>query len=31
MLAGSATTFFHALCAGCGGGVLALALLVPEE
>src|SRR5687768_4500260 len=31
MLAGSATTFFHALCAGCDGGVLALASLVPEE
>jgi 4-hydroxy-2-oxoglutarate aldolase len=29
LLAGSATTFFHALCAGCDGGVLALASLVP--
>ena len=31
MLAGSATTFFHALCAGCDGGVLALASLFPQE
>jgi 4-hydroxy-2-oxoglutarate aldolase len=31
MLAGSATTFFHALCAGCDGGVLALASLFPAE
>ena len=31
MLAGSATTFFHALCAGCDGGVLALASLFPDE
>ena len=31
MLAGSATTFFHALCAGCDGGVLALASLFPSE
>ena len=31
VLAGSATTFFHALCAGCHGGVLALASLVPAE
>jgi 4-hydroxy-2-oxoglutarate aldolase len=30
VLAGSATTVFHALCAGCDGGVLALASLVPE-
>jgi 4-hydroxy-2-oxoglutarate aldolase len=30
MLAGSATTFFHALCAGCDGGILALAALLPE-
>jgi 4-hydroxy-2-oxoglutarate aldolase len=30
VLAGSATTLFHALCAGCDGGVLALASLVPE-
>jgi 4-hydroxy-2-oxoglutarate aldolase len=31
VLAGSATTFYHALCAGCDGGVLALAMLLPEE
>jgi len=31
MLAGSATTFFHALCAGADGGVLALASLFPGE
>lgn len=31
MLAGSATTFFHALCAGCDGGVLALGSLFPAE
>jgi len=31
VLAGSATTLFHALCAGCDGGVLALAALVPDE
>lgn len=31
VLAGSATTFFHALCAGCDGGVLALASLFPAE
>jgi 4-hydroxy-2-oxoglutarate aldolase len=30
MLAGSATTFFHALCAGCDGGILALAALLPD-
>jgi 4-hydroxy-2-oxoglutarate aldolase len=30
MLAGSATTYFHALCAGCDGGVLALASLFPD-
>jgi 4-hydroxy-2-oxoglutarate aldolase len=30
VLAGSATTLFHALCAGCDGAVLALAALVPE-
>lgn len=29
VLAGSATTLFHALCAGCDGGVLALASLAP--
>ena len=31
VLAGSATTFVHALCAGCDGGVLALAALVPRR
>jgi len=30
VLAGSATTFVHALTAGCHGGILALASLVPE-
>jgi 4-hydroxy-2-oxoglutarate aldolase len=30
VLAGSATTFFQALCAGCDGAILALAALVPE-
>jgi 4-hydroxy-2-oxoglutarate aldolase len=30
VLAGSATTYFHALCAGCDGAILALAALVPE-
>jgi 4-hydroxy-2-oxoglutarate aldolase len=30
VLAGSAATFFQALCAGCDGGILALAALVPE-
>jgi 4-hydroxy-2-oxoglutarate aldolase len=30
VLAGSATTFFQALCAGCDGAVLALAALLPE-
>lgn len=30
VLAGSATTFVHALAAGCHGGILALASLVPE-
>jgi 4-hydroxy-2-oxoglutarate aldolase len=30
VLAGSATTFFHALCAGCDGGVLAVAGVLPE-
>jgi 4-hydroxy-2-oxoglutarate aldolase len=29
VLAGSATTVFHALCAGCDGAVLALAALLP--
>jgi 4-hydroxy-2-oxoglutarate aldolase len=31
VLAGSATTYFHALCAGCDGGILALASLVPDD
>ena len=31
VLAGSATTYFHALCAGCDGGILALASLFPDE
>lgn len=31
VFAGSATTFFQALCAGCDGGILALAALVPAE
>jgi 4-hydroxy-2-oxoglutarate aldolase len=31
VLAGSATTFFHALCAGCDGAILALAALFPDE
>jgi 4-hydroxy-2-oxoglutarate aldolase len=31
VLAGSATTYFHALCAGCDGGILALAALFPDE
>jgi 4-hydroxy-2-oxoglutarate aldolase len=30
VLAGSATTYFHALAAGCDGGILALAALLPE-
>jgi 4-hydroxy-2-oxoglutarate aldolase len=30
VLAGSATTFFAALCAGVGGGILALGAVVPE-
>jgi 4-hydroxy-2-oxoglutarate aldolase len=30
MLAGSATTFYSALCAGVSGGILALAALLPE-
>ena len=29
--AGAAATLFHAFCAGCDGGVLALAALVPEK
>jgi len=31
VLAGSATTLYHALCAGCDGAVLALAMLCPDE
>jgi 4-hydroxy-2-oxoglutarate aldolase len=31
VLAGSATTLYHALCAGCDGAVLALAMLLPGE
>ena len=31
VLAGSAATFLHALCAGCDGAILALAALLPEE
>jgi 4-hydroxy-2-oxoglutarate aldolase len=31
VLAGSATTLLHALCAGCHGAVLALASLLPDE
>jgi 4-hydroxy-2-oxoglutarate aldolase len=31
VLAGSATTFVHALCAGCDGGILALASLLPGD
>jgi 4-hydroxy-2-oxoglutarate aldolase len=31
VLAGSATTYFTALCAGVDGGVLALAALLPEQ
>jgi 4-hydroxy-2-oxoglutarate aldolase len=31
VLAGSATTLFHSLCAGCDGAVLALAALLPDE
>jgi 4-hydroxy-2-oxoglutarate aldolase len=31
VLAGSATTLFHALCAGCDGAILALAGLLPGE
>ena len=30
VLAGSATTLFQALCAGCDGAILALAALVPD-
>src|SRR4029077_1444965 len=31
VLAGSATTLYHALCAGCDGAILALAMLFPDE
>jgi 4-hydroxy-2-oxoglutarate aldolase len=31
VLAGSATTFVHALCAGCDGAILALAALLPDQ
>ena len=31
VLAGSAATLYHALCAGCDGAILALAMLVPDE
>jgi len=31
VLAGSAATLFHALCAGCDGAILALASLVPRD
>lgn len=31
VLAGSSTTLYHALCAGCDGAVLALAMLLPDE
>src|SRR5258705_594640 len=31
VLAGSATTLFQSLCAGCDGAVLALAALIPDE
>jgi len=31
VLAGSATTLYHALCAGSDGAILALAMLLPEE
>jgi 4-hydroxy-2-oxoglutarate aldolase len=31
VLAGSATTLMHALCAGCDGAILALASLVPAD
>lgn len=30
VLAGSATTYMHALCAGCDGAILALAALLPD-
>lgn len=31
VLAGSATTLFHALCAGCDGAIVAVAALVPDH
>lgn len=31
VLAGSATTLYHALCAGCDGAILALAMLLPDD
>jgi 4-hydroxy-2-oxoglutarate aldolase len=31
VLAGSATTLCHALCAGCDGAIVALAMLLPDE
>ena len=31
VLAGSASTFFHALCAGCDGAILALAAVLPHD
>jgi 4-hydroxy-2-oxoglutarate aldolase len=31
VLAGSATTLVHALCAGCDGAILALAALLPDQ
>jgi 4-hydroxy-2-oxoglutarate aldolase len=31
VLAGSATTLFHALCAGCDGAILALAAVLPDD
>ena len=31
VLAGSASTFFHALCAGCDGAILALGAIVPDD
>jgi 4-hydroxy-2-oxoglutarate aldolase len=31
VLAGSASTLFHAMCAGCDGAILALAAIVPHD
>jgi 4-hydroxy-2-oxoglutarate aldolase len=31
VLAGSASTLFHALCAGCDGAILALAAILPDD